>query len=86
MQIVRVKWLFILSLEIGDHLILVKILCNAQIAKCVWVVTLITLKENVILAIKVFYVETVLRTTQRLKNSLVESVHLVLGILFKLLS
>jgi hypothetical protein len=47
---------------------------------------LITLKEFVRLAIKVFYVETVLRTTQRLKISLVESVHLELGILFKLLS
>jgi hypothetical protein len=64
----------------------VKILCNAQIAKFVWAVMLITLKENVRVAIKVFYVETVLRTTPRLKISLAESVLLALGILFKLLS
>jgi hypothetical protein len=64
----------------------VKILFNVLIAKFAWEVMLITLKENVRLAIKVFYAETVLRTTQRLKISLAESVLLASGILYKLLS
>jgi hypothetical protein len=83
MQIVRVKWLFTLSLEIGDPLIQVKISCNVLIAKFALEVMLITLKENVQLGIKVFYVETALLTTRKLKISLVESAHLALGILFK---
>ena len=74
MQIVREKWLYILSLKIGDPLIQVKISCNVLIAKFALEVMLITLKENVLLGIKVFYVQTAHLTTQRLKVSLAESV------------
>jgi hypothetical protein len=61
----------------------VKISLSVLIVKFVWEGMLITLKESVQLVIKVFFVETAVLITQRIKILIAEDVLLASEILFK---